>query len=145
MHVDLPPPSPIEHSTRRKPTLTSKSKRKSGSNPTVSTTEVYASTRAYPSWYSASETTDTDFPRRRKSSGTGDTVLDRNICFIDTPGYGNGTSVSYKTFNFFCIFVGFAIINWLQRHKTFHSYLDWSIATAPLMTHTYRNEGFAKL
>jgi hypothetical protein len=30
--------------------------------------------------------------KRRKS--VGDTVLDRNICFVDTPGYGCGSSVS---------------------------------------------------
>ena len=28
--------------------------------------------------------------RRRKSGG--DTVLERNLCFIDTPGYGKSTS-----------------------------------------------------
>lgn len=29
--------------------------------------------------------------RRRKSLG--DSVLERNLCFVDTPGYGNKTSV----------------------------------------------------
>ena len=51
-------------------------------------TEVYASTKPYPSWWSDIE--DTNLLRRRKSMG--DTVLDRNICFVDTPGYSDGIS-----------------------------------------------------
>jgi hypothetical protein len=27
----------------------------------------------------------------------GDAILERNICFVDTPGYSNGTSVSLST------------------------------------------------
>ena len=27
----------------------------------------------------------------------GDSVLERNLCFVDTPGYGNKTSVSSLT------------------------------------------------
>lgn len=51
-------------------------------------TEVYASTKAYPSWWSDIE--DTKVLRGRKSMG--DTVLERNICFVDTPGYSHGIS-----------------------------------------------------
>ncbi|MCJ1286647.1 hypothetical protein MMC26_005993 [Xylographa opegraphella] len=51
--------------------------------------EVYASTKAYPSWWSDLE--DSHVLRRRKSGG--DTVLERNICFVDTPGYDPETSV----------------------------------------------------
>jgi hypothetical protein len=52
-------------------------------------TEVYASTRAYPAWWSDLE--ESRILRRRKSLG--DSVLERNLCFVDTPGYGNKTSV----------------------------------------------------
>ncbi|KAK3942401.1 hypothetical protein QBC46DRAFT_309388 [Diplogelasinospora grovesii] len=54
-------------------------------------TEIYASTKPYPEWWS--EMSDMDglgALNRRKSPG--DTVLDRNICFVDTPGYGSGSS-----------------------------------------------------
>ncbi len=53
--------------------------------------EVYASTKPYPEWWS--EMDDAGVLRRRKSMG--DAVLDRNICFVDTPGYGSGSSVSW--------------------------------------------------
>ncbi|MCJ1478462.1 hypothetical protein MMC13_007142 [Lambiella insularis] len=51
--------------------------------------EIYASTKAYPLWWSDFE--DSKVLRRRKSSG--DTVLERNVCFVDTPGYDSGTSL----------------------------------------------------
>lgn len=55
-------------------------------------TEVYASTKPYPTWWSEHE--DSKVLRRRKSSTAAtETVLERNICFVDTPGYGSGTSV----------------------------------------------------
>ena len=71
----------------------SRSKTRTGSTNVYTTTqitEVYASTRAYPQWWS--EFDEGKVLRRRKSMG--DSVLERNICFVDTPGYGNGTSVS---------------------------------------------------
>lgn len=43
------------------------------------TTEVYASTKPYPSWWSDLE--DSKILRRRKSMG--DAVLERNVCFVD--------------------------------------------------------------
>ena len=51
--------------------------------------EFYASTRPYPSWWS--EIDDSKLLRRRKSSG--ETVLERNLCFVDTPGYSSGMSM----------------------------------------------------
>ena len=88
VHVDpLAPTSAPE--PRRK---ASKTKR-SGSadlNSTLEVTEIYASTRPYPAWWSDLE--DSKILRRRKSMG--DSVLERNLCFVDTPGYGNQTSVS---------------------------------------------------
>lgn len=56
-------------------------------------TEVYASTKPYPHWWSEHE--DSKVLRRRKSStAASETVLERNLCFVDTPGYGSATSVS---------------------------------------------------
>ncbi|PWY86345.1 hypothetical protein BO94DRAFT_517359 [Aspergillus sclerotioniger CBS 115572] len=49
--------------------------------PLTVTSEVYASTKPYPVWWSDLE--DSRVLRRRKS--TGDIVLERNICFVDTP------------------------------------------------------------
>lgn len=43
-----------------------------------------------PEWWS--ELDDSQILKRRRSVG-GDTILDRNICFIDTPGYSGGSSV----------------------------------------------------
>lgn len=55
-------------------------------------TEVYASTRPYPHWWS--ELDETKLLRKRKSKpGIDDQIIERNLCFIDTPGYGFGTSV----------------------------------------------------
>lgn len=59
-------------------------------------TEIYASTKPYPEWWS--EVDDLSVLGRKKSMG--DAVLDRNICFVDTPGYGSGSSVSYLDFLF---------------------------------------------
>ncbi|KAL8851600.1 MAG: hypothetical protein Q9221_003532 [Calogaya cf. arnoldii] len=52
--------------------------------------EVWASTKAYPGWWSELE--ENNVQRRRKSIGG--TVLERNICFVDTPGYGRGLSIT---------------------------------------------------
>lgn len=51
-------------------------------------TEIHASTRPYPHWWTDVE--ETRVLRRRKSST--DTILERNICFVDTPGYVEGSS-----------------------------------------------------
>ena len=87
VHVDpLSPTSPsIIHPSSRK----IKGDRDSlNMSATQQILEVYASTRPYPSWWSDIE--DTKILRRRKSMG--DTVLERNVCFVDTPGYSNGIS-----------------------------------------------------
>ncbi|KAF7190317.1 Septin-7 [Pseudocercospora fuligena] len=50
--------------------------------PTTAFTEIQASTRPYPTWW-------TDFESRRmllRRASVGDGVLDRNLTFIDTPG-----------------------------------------------------------
>lgn len=46
-------------------------------------TEIFASTKAYPSWWSDMD--ESRVLRRRKSSS--EPVLERNICFVDFPGY----------------------------------------------------------
>ncbi|KAH7360393.1 Septin-domain-containing protein [Rhexocercosporidium sp. MPI-PUGE-AT-0058] len=89
VHVDPLSATPISMpETRRK---SSRTKSRSGSadlQTTSQITEIYASTRSYPSWWSDLE--ESRVLRRRKSMG--DSVLERNLCFVDTPGYGNQTS-----------------------------------------------------
>ncbi|KAK8012350.1 hypothetical protein PG991_009725 [Apiospora marii] len=58
------------------------------SDSTSQITEIFASTKPYPEWWTELEESHVD--TRRKSLGDG--VLDRNICFVDTPGYGRGAS-----------------------------------------------------
>ncbi|KAI5795695.1 Septin-domain-containing protein [Geopyxis carbonaria] len=66
-------------------------KRPGDSETTGSITEVHASTRAYPHWWS--EIDDSKVLRRRKSThGVEAQIIERNLCFVDTPGYGSGTS-----------------------------------------------------
>ncbi|RDL40779.1 p-loop containing nucleoside triphosphate hydrolase [Venustampulla echinocandica] len=88
VHVDPLSPTAISiPETRRR---SSRSSRKGSSNmqTTSQITEVYASTKPYPAWWSDLE--DSRILQRRKSLG--DSVLERNLCFVDTPGYGNKTS-----------------------------------------------------
>ncbi|KXJ97722.1 Septin-domain-containing protein [Microdochium bolleyi] len=69
------------------------SRRHSGSTisdqirPTTGIVEILASTKPFPEWWAE---LDVNGSSRRKSLG--DAVLDRNICFVDTPGYGRGSS-----------------------------------------------------
>ncbi|MCJ1394946.1 hypothetical protein MMC18_007827 [Xylographa bjoerkii] len=88
VHVDplsSNPPS-LESLSSRKTKTSSKTVHFSATNQIL---EVYASTKAYPSWWSDFE--DSIVLRRRKTGG--DTVLERNVCFVDTPGYDSGISV----------------------------------------------------
>ncbi|KAH7041306.1 Septin-domain-containing protein [Microdochium trichocladiopsis] len=55
--------------------------------PTTGIVEILASTKPYPEWWAEVNVSSSG---RRKSLGDG--VLDRNICFVDTPGYGRGSS-----------------------------------------------------
>ncbi|CAL3964936.1 unnamed protein product [Diplocarpon coronariae] len=89
VHVDPLYAAPISVSDSQR--KTSRVKSRSGSadmQATSQITEIYASTRAYPAWWSDLE--ESRILRRRKSIG--DSVLERNLCFVDTPGYGNQTS-----------------------------------------------------
>lgn len=82
VHVDsidsLPSVTALERQRRRS------SRPHSGPVPTrgmpTATTEIYASTKPYPSWWSDLE--DSRVLRRRKSIG--EIVLERNLCFVDT-------------------------------------------------------------
>lgn len=69
VHVDTIPVNSLE---RRRP---------SHSASRTATTEIYASTKPYPSWWSDLE--DSRVLKRRKSIG--EIVLERNLCFVDTP------------------------------------------------------------
>ncbi|KAF2461364.1 hypothetical protein BDY21DRAFT_368610 [Lineolata rhizophorae] len=62
-----------------------RSRRRKSELRTARISEIWASTRAYPAWWSDMDESGTVL-RRRKS--VGDTVLERNLCFVDTPGYG---------------------------------------------------------
>lgn len=87
VHVD--PLSPNLPSIDQLPSRKSLSKPNSANlRSTNKITEVYASTKPYPTWWSDIE--ETKVLRRRKSMG--DTVLERNLCFVDTPGYSHGMS-----------------------------------------------------
>jgi hypothetical protein len=67
----------------------SKSRRRSsGHAGTTRISEIHASTKPYPHWWTEAE--DSRVLRRRKSGL--DTVLERNICFVDTPGFVRGST-----------------------------------------------------
>ena len=53
-------------------------------------TEVFASTKPYPSWWSEIE----EHRVFRKHKSMGDAVLERNVCFVDTPGFSRETSAT---------------------------------------------------
>jgi hypothetical protein len=82
VHVD-PLSSPSSSAQSPPPPKSKNRKRKIESLGTSKITEVHASTKAYPSWW-----TDLDESRVRRRKSASDAVLERNLCFIDTPGYG---------------------------------------------------------
>ncbi|KAA8614754.1 CDC3 Septin family protein [Pyrenophora tritici-repentis] len=84
VHVDPLSPSPLIAQSR--PPKSRSRTRKAGHAGTTRVTETHASTKPYPHWWADIE--ESRVLRRRKS-GT-DTVLERNICFVDTPGYCHG-------------------------------------------------------
>lgn len=90
VHVDPLSPTPAQTPEKRRCTKRKGPSGGSDMQTTTQITEIYASTKAYPSWWS--EVDESKILRRRKSMG--DSVLERNLCFVDTPGYGNKTSVS---------------------------------------------------
>ncbi|KAI1384703.1 Septin-domain-containing protein [Hypoxylon trugodes] len=83
VHVD-PIPSQADSPVQKKQVASSR--RASNSTPIIS--EIYASTKPYPEWWSPLN--EPHVSERRKSLG--DNLLERNVCFVDTPGYRNGSS-----------------------------------------------------
>ncbi|KGO47021.1 hypothetical protein PEX1_027320 [Penicillium expansum] len=73
VHVDTIPQ--VTSSGRRRPS------RPRSRGTLTTTTEIYASTKPYPPWWSDLE--DSRVLQRRKSIG--EIVLERNLCFVDTP------------------------------------------------------------
>lgn len=90
VHVDPLAPTPVSIPEPKRRSSKSSKRGSVNMQTTTQITEVYASTRAYPPWWSDLE--ESRVLRRRKSMG--DSVLERNLCFVDTPGYGKQTSVS---------------------------------------------------
>jgi hypothetical protein len=90
VHVDplLPPSS---HLTA--PPKSSSQRRKTTGASTHTINEIHASTKAYPSWWS--EIHDSRTIHKRLNSN--ETVLERNVCFIDTPGYQSSPSFAKET------------------------------------------------
>lgn len=62
----------------------------------VNVLEYMASTKPYPSWWNEGME-DSRLLKRRKSFG--DVVLERNLCFVDTPGYDDQEDRDIFTFN----------------------------------------------
>lgn len=86
VHVD--PLSPSQPSAPPRPTKSKSRTKKAEHAVTTRVTEIHASTKPYPHWWT--DTEESGILRRRKSSM--DTVLERNICFVDTPGYSQGSA-----------------------------------------------------
>ncbi|KAF2109156.1 Septin-domain-containing protein [Lophiotrema nucula] len=86
VHVD--PLSPTQAFSHSPPPKSKSRKRRPESTGTSRITDIHASTKAYPPWWNDLEESRT--LRRRKSSS--DNVLERNLCFIDTPGFAKGAS-----------------------------------------------------
>jgi len=85
VHVDPLSPS---NSFSQPPPKSKSRRRKSEHTGTSRVTEIHASTKPYPHWWTDVE--DSRALRRRKSSL--DAVLERNICFVDTPGFTRGAT-----------------------------------------------------
>lgn len=88
VHVDPIIPQPSKRSPKSAERDAGPSRRDYQS--TSGITEILASTKPYPEWWT--ELDEATASQRRRSMG--DSILERNICFVDTPGYGKGSSVS---------------------------------------------------
>jgi hypothetical protein len=86
VHVD--PLSSSQTSAHPRPTKSKSRTNRAEHAATNRVTEIHASTKPYPHWWT--DTEESGLLRRRKSSI--DTVLERNICFVDTPGYTQGSA-----------------------------------------------------
>src|SRR5512142_402310 len=88
VHVDPITPMSTSLATRTSSRPKVRTKRSRSDLTTTEITEIYGSTKPYPEWWS--DIDDVRILTRRKSLG--DSVLDRNVCFVDTPGYSGGSS-----------------------------------------------------
>lgn len=88
VHIDaISPPAGAAQASSYLDNLSSSFERES--LPTTAISEVHASTKPYPEWWQ-----ELDTPCQfGKQKTWGDNVLERNICFVDTPGYGRESSV----------------------------------------------------
>ncbi|CAI6335744.1 unnamed protein product [Periconia digitata] len=77
----IQPPSSLKTSSRKQKNVPAGTSR---------IVEMHASTKPYPSWWTDMEESRTS--KKRKSSTT-DAVLERNICFVDTPGFNLASKV----------------------------------------------------
>lgn len=91
VHVDLL--SPSSSMSQPQPRNTRSRKRKPSTSTTPHITETHASTKSYPTWWT--DVQESRLLRRRKS--TTDAVLERNLCFVDTPGYSVDSSKAEDT------------------------------------------------
>ncbi|RYO74536.1 hypothetical protein DL766_007446 [Monosporascus sp. MC13-8B] len=87
VHID-PIASPGQPSTRSSRSRNIPTAPRTSSNSAAHTSEIFASTKPYPDWWG--ELDEFRVSQRRKSFG--DSILERNICFVDTSGYGSGSS-----------------------------------------------------
>ncbi|KAB8296934.1 hypothetical protein EYC80_002342 [Monilinia laxa] len=101
VHVDPLSPAPAQAFEKRRHSRNKARSEGSDMQTTTQITEIYASTKAYPTWWA--EVDESKILRRRKSMG--DSVLERNLCFVDTPGYGNKTS---------CLEVISPVVNYIE-------------------------------
>ncbi|KAJ9155098.1 p-loop containing nucleoside triphosphate hydrolase [Pleurostoma richardsiae] len=88
VHVDPIGPSQSSLASSRASLRHKRGRPSKGENSTNQITEIHASTKPYPEWWSDLD----DFRVLKRRKSLGDTVLDRNVCFVDTPGYGYGSS-----------------------------------------------------
>ncbi|KAK7749259.1 hypothetical protein SLS62_008228 [Diatrype stigma] len=89
VHVD--PIGPVQPSTKSSKSKKSPSHLRTGYDSKAQISEIFASTKPYPDWWN-----DLDDLNSEKRRSLGDNVLERNICFVDTPGYGNASSKPKK-------------------------------------------------
>lgn len=91
MHVDPVLSTPLALSSSRQLAAFRGGRGGELADSTKGITEVHASTRPYPHWWN--EIDESKVLRRKSRGGMDEQIIERNLCFVDTPGYGSGTSV----------------------------------------------------
>src|SRR5271168_1773435 len=106
VHYDPPQTAPSLSSSSSssliKPSLSRRSTlQPNATPPTENILEIKASTHAYPSWWKAETERDSksgNRPSLPRRESTGE-VLERNVIFVDTPGYGSFDDVRLLILN----------------------------------------------